>query len=286
MAIKLYTKNYAGMVRDIFKKKAHFLKAFGGALQVKDGVSDSENFLHLKVSDADVVIQEYSTDANVGFGTGTGNSSRFGERKEIKSIDKDVPYDGPLSIHEGIDNFTVNDVPAQVIAERLAKHAVAWTFHVDKFLGALLATSAEAITGANAKALFNLAHKTFVNNKVSTDIGWTAYVSADIYNEIVDETQTTSAKGSTVNLDENRVYKYKGFVIEEVPADQMPADTTVVFSADGVGVAGVGISVTRTIDSEDFNGVALQGAAKYGKYLPDANKKAVLKSNYAPTAGE
>ncbi|MBR8646348.1 hypothetical protein KEH51_29170 [[Brevibacterium] frigoritolerans] len=30
------------------------------------------------------------------------------------------------------------------------------------------------------------------------------------------------------------------------------------FSADSVGIAGVGISVTRAIDSEDFNGVAIQ----------------------------
>ncbi|RXS49830.1 capsid protein, partial [Lactococcus lactis] len=50
------------------------------------------------------------------------------------------------------------------------------------------------------------------------------------------------------------------------------------FAADNVGVAGVGIQVTRAMDSEDFAGTALQAAAKYGKYLPDKNKKAILKA--------
>ncbi|RXS49818.1 capsid protein, partial [Lactococcus lactis] len=42
--------------------------------------------------------------------------------------------------------------------------------------------------------------------------------------------------------------------------------------------AGVGIQVTRAMDSEDFAGTALQAAAKYGKYLPEKNKKAILKA--------
>ncbi|MFP9055330.1 capsid protein, partial [Enterococcus faecalis] len=88
-----------------------------------------------KISDTDVVIQEYSTDANVGFGTGTGSTSRFGVRKEVKSVYKNVPYEAPLSINEGIDDFTVNDIPAQVVAERLALHGVAWAQHVDGMLG-------------------------------------------------------------------------------------------------------------------------------------------------------
>ena len=71
MAIKYFTKQYAGMLPDLFAKKSAFLRAFGGVLQVKDGVTENDTFMELKVSDTDVVIQAYSTDANVGFGSGT-----------------------------------------------------------------------------------------------------------------------------------------------------------------------------------------------------------------------
>lgn len=122
MAIKYFTKQYAGMLPDLFAKKSAFLRAFGGVLQVKDGVTENDTFMELKVSDTDVVIQAYSTDANVGFGSGTGNTSRFGQRKEVKSVNKQVSYDAPLAINEGIDDFTVNDIKDQVVAERLALH--------------------------------------------------------------------------------------------------------------------------------------------------------------------
>ena len=74
MAIKYFTKQYAGMLPDIFAKKSAFLRAFGGTLQVTDGINENTTFMDLKVSDTDVVIQAYSTDPNVGFGTGTGNT--------------------------------------------------------------------------------------------------------------------------------------------------------------------------------------------------------------------
>ena len=47
MAIKVYTKEFAQALQNVFAVKQHFLRTFGGALQVKDGVADSENFLHL-----------------------------------------------------------------------------------------------------------------------------------------------------------------------------------------------------------------------------------------------
>lgn len=330
MAIKIYTKQYAGMLQDIFEKKTYFLRAFGGALQTKDGVKDNENFLELKTSDTDVVIQAYSTDANVGFGTGTGKSTRFGERKEIKSVDTQVPYEAPLAIHEGIDDFTVNDMPDQVVAERLALHAVAWAEYVDGLLGAALSEQAsQTLTGElteeGVTKLFADAHKIFVNNKVSKSVAHVAYVNADVYNFLVDSKLATSAKQSSANIDEQTLYKFKGFVLLELPDDKFSfhysptADVALVtgkeyftrsdnagayvytevktpdvgdiatyyekaeeqayFVADNVGVAGIGIQVARALDSEDFAGVALQGAGKYGKFIPAKNKKAILKAS-------
>ena len=45
-----------------------------------------------------------------------------------------------------------------------------------------------------------------------------------------------------------------------------------------VWVVGIGIETARVLDSEDFNGVALQGAGKYGKYIPVKKQKSYLES--------
>lgn len=288
MAIKYFTKQYAGMLPELFAKKSAFLRAFGGVLQVKDGVTENDTFMELKVSDTDVVIQNYSTDANVGFGTGTGNTSRFGPRKEVKSVNKQVSYDAPLAINEGIDDFTVNDIKDQVVAERLALHGVAWAQHVDGLLGKLLSDSAsEALEVAlldenSVTKLFSDAHKKFVNNNVSPAVPWVAYVNADVYDLLIDSKLATTAKNSSANVDEQTLYKFKGFILSELPDEKFQTDEVAYFAADNVGVAGVGIQVTRAMDSEDFAGTALQAAAKYGKYLPEKNKKAILKAKLTP----
>lgn len=283
MAIKYYTKQYAGMLPNLFAKKAAFLRAFGGTLQVKDGISQKDTFMELKTTDTDVVIQEYSTDANVGFGTGTGSTSRFGERKEVKSVDVEVGYEAPLAINEGIDDFTVNDMPSQIVAERLALHGVAWAQHVDGMLGKAISDNAsETLTGdlteAGVTKLFADAHKKFVNNGVSENVAHVAYVTADVLNFLIDSELAKTVKNSSVNIDEQTLYKFKGFILVELPDAKFQTGENAYFVADNVGVAGVGIQVARTMDSEDFAGTALQAAAKYGKYIPDANKKAILKA--------
>ncbi|AMQ65701.1 major head protein [Streptococcus phage 9871] len=283
MTIKYFTKQYAGMLPDLFAKKSAFLRAFGGVLQVKDGITENDTFMELKVSDTDVVIQNYSTDANVGFGTGTGNTSRFGQRKEVKSVNKQVKYDAPLAINEGIDDFTVNDIKDQVVAERLALHGVAWAQHVDKLLGKFLSDSASEtlnskLDEASVTKLFSEAHKKFVNNNVSTAVPWVAYVNADVYDLLIDSKLATTAKNSSANIDDETLYKFKGFILSELPDEKFQSGEGAYFVADNVGVAGIGIQVTRAMDSEDFAGTALQAAAKYGKYLPEKNKKAILKA--------
>lgn len=287
MAIKIYTKEYAGLVQDVFAKKARFLRTFGGGIQVKDGVKNSENFLNLKTTDTDVVIQSYSVDPNVAFGTGTGSTTRFGERKEIKSVDTEVAYEAPLAIHEGIDEFTVNDIPEQVLAERLALHAEAWTENVNALLGKALSDSASetlegTLTEESVTEVFAEAHKIFVNNHVSKDIGWVAYVNADVYNFLVDNDLTTTGKHSSANIDNQALVAFKGFILEELPDTYFEAGEQIIFAADNVGVVGLGIQVTRVIDSEDFAGVAIQSAAKYGKHIPLRNENAILKAELAP----
>lgn len=291
MAIKLYTKQYAGMLPELFVKKSAFLRAFGGTIQTLQGAEADANFLNLKTTDTDVVIQAYSTGAAVAFGAGTGSTNRFGVRKEVKSTDTQVPFDTPLSIHEGIDSFTVNDIPEQVVAERLALHAVAWAEHYDDIMSALLSTSASAtltetrLSEDGVTNAFAEARKKFVNNGVSNSIAWVAYVTADVYNFLIDSKLATTAKNSSANVDEQTLYKFKGFELVELPDAKFQTGDNVYFVADGVGVAGVAIPVARTMDSEDFAGVALQAAGKLGKYIPDKNKKAILKAKLVVPAG-
>ncbi|MFL8888688.1 capsid protein [Helcococcus kunzii] len=283
MAVKIYTKQYAGMLPDVFAKKQHFLRTFGGTVQVVDGITNKENFMDLKVSDTDVVIQKYSTDANVGFGTGTGKSSRFGERKEIKSIDEQVKYDEPLTIHEGIDDVTVNDNADQVISERAGLHAEAWVEEFNGIMGKALSDNASEtlegeLTEKSITKVFAEAHKKFVNNKVSKDITWIAYCNADVYDFLVDNKLATSSKNSSANIDNQEIRKFKGFVLEELADDYFEEGEQVYFAADNIGVVGLGIQVYRLMDAEDFAGVLIQSLAKPAKYIPEKNKKAVLKA--------
>ena len=289
MAIKMYTAQYAGLLQDVFVKKQHFLNTFGGKLQVKDGITNSDEFMKLKISDTDVVIQKYDMGANVAFGTGTGNSNRFGNRKEIKSVDATVKYEAPLAIHEGVDNFTVNDNADQVIAERSGLHAEAWVEEINKLLSKAISDNAgETLTGALKEddiiKAFNDAHKKFINNKVTSDIAWTAYVNADVYSIIVDSKLATTAKHSGADVDKQEIYKFKGFNIVELADEYFQNGEQIYFAADNIGVVGVGIEVYRVLDSEDFAGVAIQAAAKYGKYVPEKNKKAILKAKLTPAA--
>lgn len=289
MAIKIYTKNYAGLLQDVFKTKQHFLRTFGGNLQVKDGITNKDTFIDLKISDTDVVVQNYDMGENVAFGTGTGQSNRFGKRKEIKSVDVQVPYEAPLAIHEGVDNFTVNDNADQVVEERSALHAEAWIEQLNGLMSKALSENAgKTLTGTlNDDGLiktFNEASKIFVNNKVAKDIGKVAYVNADVYNLLVDSKLTTSSKASSANIDRGEVQMFKGFILEELADEYFQGGENIIFAADNVGVVGVGIEVYRLLDSEDFAGIAIQSAGKYGKYIPEKNKKAIVKAKLAPGA--
>jgi len=75
-------------------------------------------------------------------------------------------------------------------------------------------------------------------------------------------------------LKEERIFEPN----EEIEDLAFETGEQIYFAADGVGVVGIGIETARVLDSEDFNGVALQGAGKYGKYIPVKNQKAILKA--------
>lgn len=282
MTIKTYKKEVAGVIPGIFSKRANFLRSFGTDLQVVTEKNEGgDDFLTLKIDDSEVVIGEYSKDPNVGMGTGTSKSSRFGELNEIKSINKSVPYDNVLKFNDAVDIHTVNDNYDAVVAKRFELNANSWAVYYDKVLSAYLEESAgktlnEERTSEGVTKAFDKAYAEYINLDVTDVFEWVAYVKPEVMSLIVNSNLTGLEKRSSVDIDSNTSYKYKGFVLKSVGANKMTSD--ILFAPDNVGVAALGILTARTIPHPDFDGVAIQGTSSLGKYIPDENKRAIIKA--------
>src|SRR5690625_5993440 len=91
-AARSYQKQFKQLLKAVFKHQAYFRDFFGGEIEALDGVQHNETAFYVKTSGIpDVVGKEYNKEANKAFGTGTGNSTRFGERKEIIYPDTPLP---------------------------------------------------------------------------------------------------------------------------------------------------------------------------------------------------
>lgn len=281
-SVRTYQKDFKGLLQAVFKKQAYFADFFGGGLEALDGVQHNETAFYVKTSDIPVVFGEaYSNDAATAFGAGTSKSSRFGERTEIIYTDTPVNYSWEWVFHEGIDRHTVNNNFDVAVADRLDLQAQAKTQKFNAMHSKFIAESAghtEPLADYSADAvlaLFNKLSKYYTNiHAIGERV---AKVTSDLYNAIVDHPLTTSAKGSAANVDSNNILRFKGFVIEEIPEDVMQENVIAYVYIRGVAKAFTGINTARTVESEDFDGVALQGAGKAGEYIPVDNKKAVCK---------
>lgn len=277
-----YQKEFKDLLKAVWGKQSYFTDFFGGSIEALDGVRENETAFYVKTSDIPVVIGTgYNKDENTAFGTGTGNSSRFGERTEIVYTDTPVNYSWGWNFHEGIDRHTVNTDLNVAVADRLELQARAKTQLFNAKHGAFISASAghsEPLAGYTAEsvlALFDALDKYYTNLEAVGERK--AKVCPDLYNAIVNHGLNTSAKGSTANIDSNRVVEFKGFAIEKIP-DKLFAEGECCYTyIAGVGKAFTGINTARTIESEDFDGVALQGAGKAGEYILPDNKKAVVK---------
>ncbi|MGN8944803.1 hypothetical protein ACTNEF_06815 [Bariatricus sp. HCP28S3_E4] len=291
-----YQKEFKKLLEVVFGVQSYFGDFFVGGLETMDGVQDNETAFYVKTSDIPCVITQgslkegesaaYKTDANTAFGEGTGKSSRFGNRTEVVYKDVPVPYTWDWVFHEGLDRHTVNNDFESAVADRLdlqAQEKVGmFNAHHGKFIsecasGSAVVTEPAAITKDTVAGVFNKLSAYFVDIKLRKGVTKVAKVDATTYNAIIDSGLSTTAKGSTVNIDRNEVRMFKGFVIEEVPSDLFQENECVLAYAVGVGKAFTGINTARTIESEDFDGVALQGAGSAGEYILPVNKKAVAK---------
>ncbi len=289
LAARSYQPQFRGLLQAVFQSRAYFRDFFGGEIEALDGVQNNETAFYVKTSDIPVVVGQYDKDPNVAFGTGTGNSTRFGPRTEIIYQDTPVPYDWEWSFHEGIDRHTVNNDFQAAVADRLDLQAQARIRKFNQQHSAFISNSAghsETLADYSPDAvlaLFNKLSKYYVN--IEAIGNKTAKVNAELYNAIVDHPLTTSAKNSSANVDQNNILTFKDFSIEEIP-DAMLQEGEVAYTyIQGVGKAFTGINTARTIESEDFDGVALQGAGRAGEFILDDNKPAVAKVTLETPAG-
>lgn len=288
MAAAIYTPEYRGALETVFGVRGAFAGAFQN-LQILEGIRSNATAFIVKTNNTPVVIKNYDKGANVAFGTGTGKSSRFGERTEIIYTDTPVPYDYLLSIHEGLDITTVNADLDKAVMDRLYAQSEAQTSYMNKENGKFLSTSAGVtevladLTPEAILALFNKMAAYQINKEI---IGKsTAYVRPDLYNAIVDHPLVTSSKGSSVNIDGNSILEFKGFIIESTPEQYFVAGDAAYVAPANVAVPFVGIELARTFPSEDFAGLALQALAKGGKFMLDDNKVAVIKVTNTAVGG-
>lgn len=280
--VRQYQTEFKKLMQAVFAKRAYFADFFGGGLEALDGVQHNKKAFAVKTCDIPVVVGEgYNKDANVAFGEGTGSTNRFGNRTEVIYEDTDVEYSWGWNFHEGIDRHTVNNDEDAAVADRLELQAQAKTQLFNKKHGAFISSVAaetKTLTSYTADAvlaLFNELSKYYTNiQAVGTR---KAKVTSDLYNAIVDHPLMTTAKGSSANIDENGVAKFKGFLIEEVPDEMFEDGECAYVYIENVGKAFTGINTARTIEAHDFDGRALQGAGKAGEYILPANKKAVCK---------
>jgi hypothetical protein len=281
-AVRSYQKQFKELLQAVYQKQAYFAEFFGGGVQALDGVTHNKTAFSIKTSDIPVVIgSEYNKDPNVGFGTGTGSSTRFGERQEIIYTDTDVPYTWEWVFHEGIDRHTVNNDLAGTIADRSELQAQAKVQMFDNKGGLFISETAHQsfelaeITNDLVLKLFNDLNEYYTNlETIGTKMAW---VKPALYNAIVDHPITTTAKHSGANVDTNNILQFKDFAIKKVPETKFQDGELAYASIVGVGKQFTGINTARTVESEDFDGVAFQGAGKAGEFILPANKKAVAK---------
>lgn len=281
LPVRIYQKQFIGLMQTVFGVQSTFTPTFG-ALQALDGIQNNAIAFSVKANDVPVAVGTYNTDPNVAFGTGTSNSNRFGPMKEIIYGDIDVPYSFGWSFNEGIDQLTVNNDLNSAVADRLNLQAQAKTRLFNSKLGAYLVASAAADLGAvdDVNKVFEEASERYTDLEVVVPVR--AYVTAEVYNAIIDHQLVTSSKGSAVNIDENGIVRFRDIVVTKTPARYM-AGKSIIFAPDNIGRAFTGINVVRTIQSENFAGVALQGAGKAGQWISDDNRQAIFTAGTSAT---
>lgn len=309
--IRTYVPELHGILESVFAVKSYWSDFFT-PLQLLDGISHKDVAFTIKTNDVAAAVTAgslesggtpaYDTGAAVAFGNGTGSTNRFGNRTEVKYTDTDVPYTWDWVYHEGIDKHTVNEDFDEANAREMEKISTGITGKFNAKQGAYLAanagktvsvniSAADQITSAQAIAIFNEIDAYMTDQEVDETLTRVAAVTPALYNAIVDNNLSTTAKGSDVNIDRNEVRMFKDFVIRKLPTKAFASteasgsgDSAVAATQDlciagvqAMGVPFTGIETARAFEAHDFDGTTLQGAGKAGQYISKDNRKALVK---------
>ena len=295
MPIRSYSKQLLAILKSVYKVKSYWSDFFT-PLQALDGISHKDIAFSVKTNDVAAAVTAgdlagtaaYSTDENVAFGTGTGSTNRFGQRTEVKYEDSDVQYTWDWVYHEGIDKHTVNEDFDAANAREMEKISNGLTGKFNAKQGAFLSAnagkninvkvaSADVISSAEAIEIFNKLDTYLTDIEVDETLTRVAAVTPALYNAIVDNNLSTTAKGSTVNIDRNEVRMFKDFVIRKLPTKAFQTNEICVAGVAKMAIPFTGIETARAFEAHDFDGTTLQGAGKAGEYISNDNKKALAK---------
>lgn len=286
MGVRTYRPQFIRVLSAVFAKRAYFSEFFEGGIQTLDDISESDTAFELKVNNTPVSNSRYNTGANVGMGTGTSKSNRFGDIVEIIYKRLAVGYSWDYGWHEGIDKHTVNMGLDAAIADRTLAQA---KFKMDQFNtahGKFISETATPLeteiagaapTQTEVVAAFEEASSLYTDLEVSGT--WRAYVNSDVWNVLVNnDLVTNDAKSAGVNIATDELYSFKDFKLTRIPNTVKGDEKDLAyFTVDASAHAFTGMATARVIDAYDFDGVAFQGAGKAGEFMLDDNKPTVRK---------
>lgn len=280
-----FEKRFLKVLPSVFEVQRKFGRAFSD-LQVLDGIAENKTAMTVKTSDLAIVINQYDTTA---IADEEDSNNRFGKLQEVIYANTDVEYDVPLSTNVLLDVATVNNDFDFAVADQLIKAAEAYTIEMNTADGKFFSDNAEIeeeladLSDAETERVLNALSAEYINLEVAVDV--TMYVRPDLYGALVDSRLATSGKNSSVSIDENGLYWFKGFRIEPTPARYFVEDDVAYLVPDGVALPFIGISLARAIEDSKYAGLILQTLSKGGRYVLDDNKKAIAKVSLAPVSG-
>lgn len=272
-----YALQLVALLPTVFETERKFGRSFS-ELQVLDGVAENKTAFTVKTNDQAIVINNYDKTAIVD---AKDSNNRFGKLQEIIYTNEDVQYDVPLSTNVLLDAVTVNTRLELAVAENLIRTASEYTTQMNIADGKFFSDVAQIVediadlSDESTEALLNKLSAAYIDLEVSVDV--TMYCKPELYGALVDSRLATTGKNSSVSIDANGLYWFKGFRIEAVPSKYFEEGDIAYLVPDGVAVPFVGISLARTIEDSKYAGLILQTLSQGGRFVLDDNKKAIGK---------
>lgn len=280
-----FEKRFLRVLPSVFAIRRKFGRAFMD-LQVLDGIAENKTAMTVKTNDMAIVVNEYDQTAIVD---AADSNNRFGQLQEVIYTNTDVGYDVPLSTNVLIDITTVNNDFDVAVAEQLIRAAEKYTVDMNVADGKFFADNAGItktiadFSDEETEVVLNELAAEYINLEVAVDV--TMYVRPDLYGALVDSRLATTGKNSSVSIDQNGIYWFKGFRVEAIPAQYFNGDDVAYLVPDGIALPFIGISMARAIPDSKYAGLILQTLSKGGRFVLDDNKKAIAKISLTEVSG-